>query len=68
MTFYLYTNNAKTYDIFNFEAAYGKIGGDYAVLQMDRTVEFYNKVLEDFAKKYRGIEFRWKLIEKARAQ
>ena len=66
LAFYLYATNVKTYDIFSFEAAYARIGGDFAVLQMDRTVEFYNQVLQDFAKKYRGIKFRWKLVEKAR--
>lgn len=65
LTSYYYMSNMKTYDIFNFEEAFVRIGGEYSVLQMERTVEFYNKVHDAFASKYRGIAFRWKLVEKA---
>ena len=60
---YRYTNHAKTYDIFNYEEAFLRIGGDYRITQMDRGVEFFNDLLEGFVAKYPGITFRWKLVE-----
>ena len=61
---YVYMTCAKTYDIFNYEAAYKKMGGNLNLLTHERDAAFYNTMLEHFSKMYTGIGFRWKLIEK----
>ena len=64
----MYLNKSKTYDIFNYEAVYQRMGGEYAVLQRPRDLEFYNRVISFFAKKYNGISFDWKVVEKRKVQ
>lgn len=61
---YVYFNKAKTYDIFNYEAVYKNIGGEYAILKAPRDLKFYNQVISFFAKKYNGISFDWKVVDK----
>ena len=64
----MYLNKAKTYDIFNYEAVYMRMGGEYALLQKPRDLEFYNRVISFFAKKYNGISFDWRVVEKCKVK
>lgn len=68
---YAYMQQSKTYDIFNYEAVYCRLGGTNAFTmqeaERDETT-YFNEILEHFTKMYKGIGFRWKLVERPKLQ
>ena len=63
---YMYMQQYKTYDIFNFEAVYFRLGGNNwgRITDTNKDVDYFNEILEHFTKMYKGIGFRWKLVER----
>jgi hypothetical protein len=66
---YLFFNNHKSYDVFNYEAFYIKNHlGNYKILaeslKNEDSFSYYDKILAAFQKQFPGIKFQWKNIEK----